>query len=184
MSQVYEVDSSYGEIVIGMMIMSGGLGMAVSPATDSVMGSVPESKAGIGSAMNDTTRELGGAMGIAIFGTIMNNIYTDKVGQLSGQLSAMPESMLDAVSDSIQAAHMVAANPQVPDFARQLILDTANTAFVDGMTLAMLFGAVVMALSSILVLVLLPSKIQRPEEQIPVISEADNTPLAAVSAAD
>ncbi|KAB2905034.1 MAG: MFS transporter [Anaerolineae bacterium] len=183
MSQMYEVDSSYGEIVVGMIILSGGLGMAVSPATDSVMGSVPESKAGIGSAMNDTTRELGGAMGVAIFGTIMNNIYTDKVGQLSQQLSAMPQSMLEAVSDSIQAAHIVAGNPQVPDFARQLILDTANAAFVDGMTSAMLIGAIVMAVSSGLVLLLLPSKVQRPAayETVP---DLDGTAVPAASAAD
>lgn len=133
--------------------------------------------------MNDTTRELGGAMGVAIFGTIMNNIYTDKVGQLSQQLSAMPQSMLEAVSDSIQAAHIVAGNPQVPDFARQLILDTANAAFVDGMTSAMLIGAIVMAVSSGLVLLLLPSKVQRPAayETVP---DLDGTAVPAASAAD
>lgn len=77
MSQMLDVDTSYGTILIGQLILASGLGIAMSPATNSVMGSVPVSKAGIGSAMNDTTRELGGALGVAIW-------YTDE-RRLSGR---------------------------------------------------------------------------------------------------
>lgn len=184
MSQMYDENSPYSEIVVGMVIMSSGLGLAVSPATDSVMGSVPENKAGIGSAMNDTTRELGGAMGVAILGTIMNNAYQDGVEKLGSQLPMLPQSALNAIADSIQAAHIVAGNPQMPEEMRAVILDTANVAFVDGMTTAMFIGATIMALSSILVLILLPSKVQRPGEVPDTVASSESNVAAAVSAAD
>lgn len=182
MSQLYEVESSYGEIVVGMIILACGMGIAMSPATDSIMGSVPESKAGIGSAMNDTTRELGGALGVAILGTVMNDIYQDGAGKLSGQLPMLPKEALEAITDSIQAAHIIASNPQMPAEVRQVILNTADVAFVDGMTTAMLIGSIIMAVSSVLVLLLLPSKVQRPEEMPETAS--DSSIVSATSAAD
>ncbi|RMF81340.1 MAG: DHA2 family efflux MFS transporter permease subunit [Chloroflexi bacterium] len=159
-SQFYDVDSSYGTIAVGMVLIGSGLGLAISPATDSIMGSVPESKAGIGSAMNDTTREIGGAMGVAVLGTILNNIYIDRVGELVTQLPALPEAALEAVTESIQAAHIVAASPQVPEQAATLIVNTANSAFVEGMTDAMFIGAVIMIASGVFALVALPNRLR------------------------
>src|SRR5512137_1071606 len=89
---IAEVNTSYGMIVIGMCIISMGMGLTMSPATNSVMGSLPISKAGIGSAMNDTTRMLGGALGVAVLGTIMNNLSIAKIDDaLGGALSSVPE---------------------------------------------------------------------------------------------
>lgn len=182
MSQAYEVGSSYGTILIGMLIMSSGLGMAVSPATDSVMGSVPQSKAGIGSAMNDTTRELGGAMGVAILGTLMNHQYIHGVEELPTKLaeinplvaSNFPSALYNAVEDSIQAAHGVAANlpasfpptmpPEMGARIQQAVLDTANQAFVNGMTEAMFIGSLVMLSAVVITLILLPHRVQTPRE--------------------
>lgn len=185
MSQMYDENSPYSEIVTGMVIMSAGLGLAVSPATDSVMGSVPENKAGIGSAMNDTTRELGGAMGVAILGTIMNNTYKEGVEKLEPQLAnVLPASAIEAIADSIQAAHIIGANPQLPPEIQSLIINTANISFVDGMHAAMLIGATIMAISSVLVLILLPSKVQRPGEAPESMNSSESNVAAAVSAAD
>ena len=160
MSQMLDVDTSYGTILIGQLILASGLGIAMSPATNSVMGSVPVSKAGIGSAMNDTTRELGGALGVAIFGTLMNGVYLDGMAKLKGSL---PGEAYDIASGSIQGAHGVAADPRLGEISGTLI-QTANRAFVDGMTESMLIGAGILVVTSLLVLIMLPAVVRRSED--------------------
>ncbi len=165
MSQMLDVDTAYGTILIGQLILASGLGIAMSPATNSVMGSVPVSKAGIGSAMNDTTRELGGALGVAIFGTLMNGVYLDGVAKLKDLLPAqMFGPSYEVVSGSIQGAHGVASNPQLPSELSNTIIATANRAFVDGMTESMLIGAGILLVTSVLVLIMLPAVVSRSED--------------------
>jgi EmrB/QacA subfamily drug resistance transporter len=60
-------------------VMAAGMGMTMAPATESVMGSLPPSKAGVGSAVNDTTRQVGGALGVAIIGSVVSSVYAGKV---------------------------------------------------------------------------------------------------------
>lgn len=168
MSQVYEVDTAYSTIFIGMGILGMGMGIAMSPATNSVMGSVPPSKAGIGSAMNDTTRELGGAMGVAVLGTVMNHAYLEGVEATEKQLSFLPPEAVEAINSSIQGAHGVAAGllqNGLGDAANQIVA-ASNNAFVDGMTEAMFVGSIIMFAAAGLVLLLLPHKVISHEEAL------------------
>lgn len=168
MSQVYEFDTPYGYIFIGMAILGTGMGTAMSPATNSIMGSVPRNKAGIGSAMNDTTRELGGAMGVAVLGTVMNAAYLDHVAKLERTL---PPDAYDGVRSSIQGAHAVAEGmiasgaPGAAEMAKT-ITDAANAAFMNGMTNGMLVGAIIMMLTSVMVLLVLPHQVKSYEEAV------------------
>ena len=68
-------DSPYPMVISFFMVMACGMGMTMAPATESVMGSLPRSKAGVGSAINDTTRQVGGALGIAIIGSVVSSVY-------------------------------------------------------------------------------------------------------------
>src|SRR5690606_28225644 len=90
MSSLFHHDTPYIVIALGQIILATGMGLAVSPATNSVMASVPIRKAGIGSAMNDTTRQLGGALGVAVLGTIMNNAYQKGISGLHTVLPQLP----------------------------------------------------------------------------------------------
>ena len=75
-----EVDSSYwAKIVTAMALMAAGLALTTSPATEAIMGALPPGKAGAGSAVNDTTREVGGTLGVAIIGSVMNSAYGSHV---------------------------------------------------------------------------------------------------------
>ena len=77
------VDSPYwGKVIIAMALMAAGLGLTTGPATDAIMGALPAGKAGAGSAVNDTTREVGGTLGVAIVGSVLNSAYGSHV--LSG----------------------------------------------------------------------------------------------------
>lgn len=165
MSQMYAVDTAYSTVVVGQIILAAGMGFAMSPATDSIMGSIPVSKAGVGSAMNDTTRQLGGALGIAVLGTIMNGRYLDGIEALKTALPQLRPDMFDGISNSIQAAHMIASKPEVPAQFANTIVDIADQAFVTGMNDAMLFGAAVMLVNALLVLMILPTRVRAPREE-------------------
>lgn len=99
------VESPYvGIVLISMILMGLGLAIVQGPATESIMGSVELDEAGVGSAVNDTTREVGGALGVAVLGSIVASAYTDRVAPL---VDTIPDSMMD---------------PQQKDFARQSVL--------------------------------------------------------------
>ena len=68
-------DSPYPMVISFFMVMAAGMGMTMAPATESVMGALPRSKAGVGSAINDTTRQVGGALGVAIIGSVVSSVY-------------------------------------------------------------------------------------------------------------
>ncbi len=178
MATTYRVDSPYSVIIVGEILIGLGLGIALSPATNSVMGSVPVEKAGIGSAMNDTTRELGGALGVAVLGTVLNSIYLDRIAPLLVEVQAVfatvPAALvseeqraqaLSAIERGIQGAMFVAdgleANPLSAALGAQVRI-AARAAFVEGMTYAMSIGAIIMFVAVVVVLVLLPNRVISP----------------------
>ncbi|MBF6134048.1 MFS transporter [Nocardia otitidiscaviarum] len=88
------VETPYlGPVLVSMVLMGIGFAVVQGPATESIMGSVPLEEAGAGSAVNDTTREVGGALGVALLGSIMSSIYADRV---SGRIAAVPEAIMNA----------------------------------------------------------------------------------------
>ena len=91
-----------------MGFIAGGLGLVMAPATEAIMGSLPAEKAGVGSAVNDTTRELGGTLGVAILGSLFASAYGAKlVDLLSG--TPLPPEALAAAKESVGAAVRVTA---------------------------------------------------------------------------
>jgi EmrB/QacA subfamily drug resistance transporter len=177
--RIAEVDTSYGMVVIGMCIISMGMGLTMSPATNSIMGSLPVNKAGVGSAMNDTTRMLGGALGVAVLGTIMNSLYIAKINDaLGGILSSSPQ-LLEAARRSIQGAHIVAqqiqgANPTLAG----MIVDSANQAFMSGMVRGIMIAGIIMVVASLITFVILPMRVRpaKEEEQATGVPETAKGP--------
>jgi EmrB/QacA subfamily drug resistance transporter len=160
MAEVYTVGSSYPTLLFGLMLLAVGLGTAMAPATNSIMGSVPVDKAGVGSAMNDTNRMVGGALGVAVLGTLMNNAYRQQVDTLLAQLPSNPSAQLAAaVKSSIQGAHIAAAQIPIPAVAQQ-IFNGANQAFVSGMTEAMFAAAIIMGIASAVAFIILPAQVR------------------------
>jgi len=163
LSQVSEIDTPYSTLLIGLCIQPLGMGLTMAPATNSIMGSVPVNKAGIGSAMNDTTRQIGGALGIAVLGTIMNSAYLRQI-EASRVIATLPENVVEAVKNSIQSAHIAAQN--IPDSGlSQAVVDLSSTAFTSGMVDAMVVASIIMAIASIATMIILPSRIRGPKEQ-------------------
>ncbi|MGH2685866.1 MAG: MFS transporter, partial [Actinomycetota bacterium] len=100
-----DVQTSYWYIALALVILAAGMGLTMAPSTASIMASLPLGKAGIGSAMNDTNRELGGALGIAVLGSILVSRYTAGLDEV---LRAFPETVQDAARSSLGGAIGVA----------------------------------------------------------------------------
>ncbi len=154
---IITVDSGYGHVALTLALLGAGMGTAMAPATDSIMGSLPLSKAGVGSAMNDTTRQVGGALGVAILGSVLASIYTPAIEPFLGALPAGPAAL---ASDSIGGAVRVAS--ALGDAGAGL-LQAASSAFIDGMRAAVWVAAGMALLGSVIVWISLPAKPLSPE---------------------
>ncbi len=165
LSHVVTADPSYTIIALAPVIFTAGLGLAMPPATAAVMSSVPVNQAGIGSAMNATTRQLGAALGVVVLGSIMNNVYLSQIARLryAPQLAHLPAQVLAAISLGVQEAHVAAHSMADPHIA-QMVTDAANQAFVSGMAEAMLVGAVILAVASVLTFAILPVKVRDSDD--------------------
>ncbi len=151
------MESGYGHVAMFLSLAGFGMGLAMAPATEAVMSSLPKDKAGVGSAVNDTTRQVGGALGVAILGSILASAYGDRLTDgLAGQ------TVPDVARDGLAGALAVAARQ--PDGAGAAFAATAKEAFVNGMDLTVAAGAGVVALGALLSWILLPSRTTRPAE--------------------
>src|SRR6266568_3456535 len=125
-------DSAYwGPIIASMTLMAAGLALASSPATDAIMGALPVAKAGAGSAVNDTTRELGGALGVAVVGSVMASVYGTHVLRSLTTLGA-PPAAATAAQQSVVAGLTVAG--RLPPALQGMAAQAARQAFVDGLS--------------------------------------------------
>jgi hypothetical protein len=141
-----------------------GLGMAnvMAPATDSIMGSLPRAKAGVGSAVNDTTRQAGGAVGVAVLGSVLASRYRSHVVHLLGR--GFP--LLSGAKDNVAAAKGFALTNPAAQPVRGQILHAAYASFVSGMHVAVLLAAATITLTAVGVLLWLPAR-AADEEAVP-----------------
>jgi EmrB/QacA subfamily drug resistance transporter len=147
-----EVGKGYAPVAWTLGVLGFGMGLAMAPATDSIMGAVPTARAGVGSAMNTTTRQVGGALGVAVLGSVLTSAYRD---QLTPALAGLPDQAATLARDSVGAALGVAARlgPTGGELA-----PAARAAFVDAMGTAALAGAAVALLGAAVALAFLPAR--------------------------
>ena len=158
--RIAAIDTKYLNIAIGMIITSLGMGITMSPATNSIMGSIPVDEAGVGSAMNDTTRQIGGALGVAVLGTLLNSAYALKIDKIVWPIP-LPAQAMTTIRGSIQGAQIVAATAQKQShMLAQFIVKNADEAFTYGMAHALLVAAIIMAVTAVLVVFIVPTKVR------------------------
>jgi hypothetical protein len=149
--------TGYGTIAAQMVILGTGMGLTSAPATDAIMGVVPKAKAGVGSAINDATRLLGGTLGVAVIGSVYASLYVSRLtsalpGRLPGTVARTAQASIGAaltLSDRLgHAGHTVLA---------ATIHNAATTAFFEGLRTANFVAAGVAAAGVVMAVVLLPS---------------------------
>jgi hypothetical protein len=147
------------------------------------MESMPLAKAGVGSAVNDTSREVGGSLGVAILGSILSSGYR---ANLDLDLSQAPPEAAAAIKEGVGGALGVAQNAPIPAEIAQQITDAARSAFVDGMSPVFWAASGVALLTAGLVLRFMPSRGEvvmheagyEPVEAEPVEAEPAPAPLS------
>ena len=179
-----DAGSSYGDFVAPLIVLGLSIGLALSPCTDAIMGAFPESELGVGGAVNDTSLELGGSLGIAILGSLLATSYSGHLSDATAG-SKLPASSLSTAQDSVGAGYAVAQG--IGDKARQLaeqaahtgdpqqaerlraqaeqlgggarqMADAVGSAFSDAVAHTSLIGAVILGIGTLVVALLLPGK--------------------------
>ena len=150
-SQV-QTDSSLALIYASILPLAAGMATTMTPLTTLIMASVPLGKAGVGSAMNDTTRELGGALGVAVLGSVVTSQYTSALAPAIANLPAQARAMADS---GLAGALRVAS--ELPGSAGEALESAAKQSFVDGLSLAAVVATVVVISAAVAAWFLLPS---------------------------
>ena len=146
--------STYGDVVLGMVLLGVGAGMAIPAATGSVMGSLPQRHTGVGAATNGTFLQVGGALGVAVIGSLLSTRYQDRLTPHLPQV--LPHAARDAALGSIGGAQQVAA--QLGGTGGQALSRAARAAFVDGMALGLTVASAVAAAAAVVALLALPGR--------------------------
>jgi EmrB/QacA subfamily drug resistance transporter len=152
-SQLTASSSYFPDVIWRLMLMATGMGLTMAPATESIMGSLPLAKAGVGSAVNDTTRQVGGALGVAIIGSVLASTYGNQVGEfLRGK--PVPAGVATNIKQSL--GYALGAGKQLPGLAAN-----ATNAFISGMHSGMLVAAGAACLGALICAFFLPARARR-----------------------
>ena len=164
---LFEPNTPYPLFAALAIFIAYAMGNIMAPSTDAVMGAVPEAKAGVASAMNDVTRQVGGALGVAIVGSAFASVYRSRI---EDDLAGLPPEAAAAAEDSVGAAVQIAAS--LPGEAGASLLSGAQHAFTDAMGIGALVASAVALLGALLVLRFMPAHhLTRGREELPGLSE-------------
>jgi len=148
--------TDYSTIVEQMILMGLGVGATTAPATEAIMGTVPKEKAGIGSAMSDATRELGGTLGVAVVGSVYASVYASTLAKAS-IAQQLPAHALATARSSMTGA-LAVANRMIGEGPAAQIVAAANHAFLRGLTAGSFVAAGVAFAGALLAAAFLPAR--------------------------
>jgi EmrB/QacA subfamily drug resistance transporter len=155
-----ETDSGYSLVASSLVLLGFGMGATMAPATESIMSSVPKGNAGVGSAMNDTVRLVGGTLGVAILGSLLSSSYG---ADMEPAVKSLPQPAADAASDSLGHASVVA--DQIGGGAGRALSSAAETAFTTAMSTTLTVAAATALAGALLALVVLPGQSRERAEK-------------------
>jgi hypothetical protein len=146
-----QIDSStsYLELAAQMVLLGTGMGLTTAPATESIMGAVRSDNAGLGSAVNDTTRELGGTLGVAVIGSVFASLY-------AASFNDAPAAPPDGARDSVAAAFSIAG--RLGGTPGEAVHALASNGFYDGLAAGCLVAAGACVLGAVAAALLLPAQ--------------------------
>jgi EmrB/QacA subfamily drug resistance transporter len=171
----FRTATSYAYVLASFIPFIAGIALTMSPMTSAIMSAVPARRAGAGSAMNDATRELGAALGVAVLGSVAASKYTTA---LHGTVSHMPHAVQAQANGSLAGALQVAAT--LPGRAGALLATGAQQAFIDGVHMAAIFGVLLATAAAVVVLRFLPRETSHHADDETLV--ADATSLADLAA--
>jgi EmrB/QacA subfamily drug resistance transporter len=172
--------TGYGTIAAQMVVLGTGMGLTSAPATEAIMGVVPQAKAGVGSAVNDATRLLGGTLGVAVIGSVYASLYASRL--TSALPVGLPATVSRTAHASVGAALIAAGKLSLagrPALA-STIHNAANSAFFHGFSTANYLAAGVATAGAVMALALLPAQPTTSDDDTPAV-RAVRSPAAAAA---
>ena len=149
-------EASYPSVIVPQMVLMGlGMGLIQTPATESILQVLPPARAGVGSAVNDATRELGGTLGVAVVGSVFASVYADRLAD--GLFSRLPDRALATAEDSVGASQVIAAGS--PELVAAM-----DDAFMAALQTSCLVVGVVCLVGAVAAAIALPGRITSPPE--------------------
>lgn len=173
-SQV-DVEMTYWSFALGLVLFAAGMALAGTPSTTAITESLPESKQGVASAVNDTARELGSALGIAILGSVLNQVYRDG---MTGAVHGLPAEVAEGARSSVaftQSEHLADLGP-----AAHQLASAAQQTFVDGIGGSLMIAAAVVAVTAVVVARLAPRPSGSHAAERPTGEPSDEDVVASV----
>jgi EmrB/QacA subfamily drug resistance transporter len=161
-----EPESGYGAVAVSMVLLGLGMGATMAPATESIMSSLPLAHAGVGSAMNDTVRMVGGTLGVAILGSLLSSGYG---ADMERATEGLPAPAAGAAEDSLGGAGAVAA--KLGGAAGRALDGTAEAAFTSAMGGALTVAAGVAIAGAVLALAVLPGRERERYEKASFVAD-------------
>jgi EmrB/QacA subfamily drug resistance transporter len=161
------IDAPYSTVIVPQMVLMGlGMGLISTPATESILLVLPPARAGVGSAVNDATRELGGTLGVAVVGSLFSSVYAAHLAD--GLFGQQPAAVLAQAQDSVRAAQTVGAGSAQLTAAMQ-------DAFLAGLSTSCIAIGLLCLAGAVAALVALPGRVARVDD----VQDADAVPVAA-----
>ena len=157
---ILQPHTAYLLILAGLIILFFGIDIAMPATTMAIMNSIPVEKAGVGSAMNEMTGQIGGAVGVAIFGTLLSRRYFAETFSLQTMVSSKE---LAGIQNSVFSANEILS--KLPENLQNTILEIINRAFVNGMKEALAVCFITFLVIGILIIIFLPKEIKRTNEE-------------------
>jgi len=151
--------STYAEFLGAMSVLGIGMAFAMTPATDSIMGAVPAERSGVGSALNDTTRELGGALGVAILGSVFASAYASRLTTALTGLHVHAAGATKSIGAALGAARGIGGP------VGQQLATAASHSFIDAMSRSLLVGSIVAFVGALVAAIWLPNRAPAPSWQ-------------------
>jgi EmrB/QacA subfamily drug resistance transporter len=171
-------DSSYVHVLFGMAVMAFGMSFTMTPMTTLIMSSVPPGHAGMGSAMNDTTRELGTTLGVAVLGSVLSSGFAS---QFRDAAAGLPDHARHAAESSLAGAAVVSR--EIGGTQGAALFDAAKDAWVHGLQLSMTIGAGIIIAAAVLTYFLLPDSGKVPPATDDAVVDDLDVELAALQPA-
>ena len=168
-----DAGSSYWEFLLAIIPFGAGMALSGAPATGVIVGSLPPEKQGVASAVNDVSRELGGALGIAVLGSVMNDAYRSGMTDTAANL---PPDAVEPATSSLAAAIAIGERLGVDG---QALIAQAQSAFVDGLGKSMIVGASALIVGGLFVVLRAPGRSRQPQQATTPLATGASSPDVA-----
>jgi len=152
-------DTGYGPVGVALAVIGIGLGIALPTTLDIILGTLPPSQTGAGSALTRALQQIAATFGVAILGSVLNNVYQSQLGP---PVALLPSQARQVALGSVAGAHAVAAHLPPPIHA--VVVGAANAAYAQGMAEVMLVSAALVLAAAIAVAIFLPDRVAPIEE--------------------